>query len=54
MFDNEIDWVMRIVHSSLVPGARKGSWKGVCMNDAIQGRAHAMGCRETIQAKCSM
>jgi hypothetical protein len=25
MFDNEIDWVMRIMHLSLVPGAHKAS-----------------------------
>ena len=53
MFDNEIDWVMRIWHLSLVPAAQKGGWKGKCAGDAIQGRAQAMNRRETIQAKCS-
>ena len=40
MFDNEIDWVMRIRQESLVPAAARQLAGFNCMDDAIQGRAH--------------
>jgi len=55
MFDNEIDWVMRIRHKSLVPAAARQLAGLICMDDAIQGRAHckaaAMRCKQVFNVK---
>ena len=52
MFDNEIDWVMRIWRLFLVPAAAR-QLEGWVTGGAIQGRAQAMNRRKMIQAKCS-
>ena len=55
MFDNEIDWVMRIRHESFVPAAARQLAGFSCMDDAIQGRAHckaaAMRCKQVFNAR---
>jgi hypothetical protein len=54
MFDNEIDWVMRIRHESLVPAAARQLAGFNCMDDAIQGRAQYAPQQDSGECKCSM
>jgi len=54
MFDNEIDWVMRIRHESLVPAAARQLAGFSCMDDAIQGRAQYAPQKDRGECKCSM